>query len=53
MNSSLVTVLTVYDGEYRKWPNKRRGAYFIFTEIGAALIRERRLFQHWEEDREN
>ena len=44
-------------GNYRKWSIKRLDAYFIFHFKGAALIRERRLFQlrvkHKGEYREN
>ena len=32
-------------GNYRNWSIERRGAYFIFFVKGAALIKERRLFQ--------
>ena len=42
---------------YRKWSITRRGAYLIFSVIGAALIQELRLFQlrvkHRGEYREN
>jgi len=42
---------------YRKWSIKRRGAYFIFPVMGAALIQELRLFhlrvKHRGEYREN
>ena len=42
---------------YRTWSIKRCGAYFIFSVIGAVLIREWCLFQlrlkHWGEYREN
>ena len=34
-----------YKTEYRKWSMKRRGGYFIFPVINAALIPERRLYQ--------
>ena len=32
---------------YRIYSNKRRGAYLIFRATSAALIRGRRLFQHY------
>ena len=56
-NVGSICIVGTTHGHCHKWLIKRSGAYFIFPAIGAALIRERRLFQlqvkHWGEYREN
>ena len=53
----VIRTLSYVITKYRKWSIKRRGTYFIFPVIGAALIRECRLFQlrvkHWGNHRKN